>query len=108
MCGKRDESYATEGLVFPRSDDGTYYYSVTDDIGFAMEVYISSVRNGLLVTSIENFAFYNCTGLTGAVFENPNGWRAGGTDLSASLLSTPATAARYLHSIYCCYFWTRQ
>ena len=62
MCGKPDESYATEGLVFTLSDDGTCY-SVTDYTGTATEVYIPAVYNGLSVTSIGVAAFMNC-GLT--------------------------------------------
>ena len=60
MCGKRDENYATEGLVFTLSDDGTYY-SVTDYTGSAKEVSIPSVHQGLPVTSIGYQAFYRCS-----------------------------------------------
>ena len=62
MCGKPDESYATEGLVFTLSDDGTCY-SVTDYTGAATEVYIPAVYKGLPVTSIGESAFYRCYNL---------------------------------------------
>ena len=63
MCGKPDESYATEGLVFTLSDDGTCY-SVTDYTGAATEVHIPAVYKGLPVTSIGDEAFYRCSSLT--------------------------------------------
>ena len=63
ICGKRDETYATEGLVFTLSDDGTYY-SVTDYAGSSAEVYIPSVYNGLPVTAIGESAFEYCRSLT--------------------------------------------
>ena len=56
MCGKRDESYATKGLVFTLSDDGTYY-RVTKYVGTAMVVYIPSIYQGLPVVSIGDAAF---------------------------------------------------
>ena len=62
MCGKRDDSYATEGLVFAPSVDGTC--CVSDYTGSAKEVYIPSVHQGLSVTFISSRAFYNCTRLT--------------------------------------------
>ena len=62
MCGKRDESYATNGLVFTLSADGTYY--VSDYTGTAKDVYIPVTYKGLPVTNIGYMAFYNCSSLT--------------------------------------------
>ena len=69
MCGKRDESYATKGLVFTLSDDGTYY-SVTDYTGSAKDVYIPSTYNDLPVTRIGDQAFNNCDVLTSITIGN--------------------------------------
>ena len=59
------------------------------------------------VTSIGDWAFYSCYKLTSVVFENPNGWSAGSITLSATSLSNPTTAARYLRDTYCWDVWTR-
>ena len=69
MCGKPDESYATNGLVFTISNDGTYY-SVTDYTGTATEVYIPSAYEGLPVTRIGGSAFQFCSNLTGITIPN--------------------------------------
>ena len=129
MCGKRDESYATEGLAFTLSDDGTYY-SVTDYIGSAKEVSIPSVHQRLpvtsigysafvrcisltsitipdSVTSIGDQAFSGCYNLTSVVFENPNGWSADGEAIPAADLADPATAAEYLTDTYLWVVWIR-
>ena len=66
MCGKPDESYATEGLVFTLSDDGTYY-SVTDYTGTVKDVYIPATYKGLPVTSIGDWAFSWCGSLTSII-----------------------------------------
>ena len=63
MCGKRDQSYATKGLVFTLSDNRTCY-SVTGYTGTAKDVYIPAVYQGLPVTCIGYRAFFSCTGLT--------------------------------------------
>ena len=52
-----------KGLVFTLTDNGTEY-SVTGYTGNSTIVKIPSVYNGLLVTSIGEKAFYNCTSLT--------------------------------------------
>ena len=62
-CGKPDESYATEGLVFSLSYTGTYYL-VTNYTGSSKEVYIPSVYKGLPVKMIRYQAFRYCSGLT--------------------------------------------
>ena len=66
------------------------------------------------VTSIGPYAFNYCTSLTSVIFENPNGWwrsssstATSGTSISASNLSNTSTAATYLKSTYCDYFWKR-
>ena len=61
MC--RAEREYTAGLVFTLSADSTQY-SVTDYTGTATEVYIPAVYEGLSVTSIKDYAFYNCYRLT--------------------------------------------
>jgi len=47
------------------------------------------------VTKIACRAFNNCENLTSVIFENPNGWMLGSTDVSAEL-SDPENAANYL------------
>ena len=64
---------------------------------------LTSVTIGKGVTSIGLGAFQYCYSLTSAIFENPNGWSVGGT----SDLSDPATAARYLTSVYSNFYWSR-
>ena len=69
---------------------------------------LTSVTIGDGVTSIGSYAFSDCLGLTSVVFENPNGWRAYVTAISAADLSDPATAAQYLTDEYNNYTWTRK
>ena len=95
MCGKPEEGVATEGLVFTLSDDGTYY-SVTDYTGSAKEVIIPSVHQGLPVTSIESFAFYNCTSLTSITIPDSvtsiGSWAFRGCDSLTSVYITDIAA----------------
>ena len=60
-CGKKQET--SLGLAFTLLDDGTYEVS---GIGSCTdtEIVILSVYNDKPVTSIGNYAFYNCSGLT--------------------------------------------
>ena len=64
------------------------------------------------VTSIGVYAFYRCSSLTDVNFQNPNGWRISTSatfeashDVSSSNLSDASTAAKYLTSTYCSYYW---
>lgn len=59
------------------------------------------------ITTIAESAFKECSNLTTVTFENPNGWMAGSTALSASDLANPSTAATYLTSTYLSQIWTR-
>ena len=60
-CGKKQET--SRGLAFKLLDDGTYEVS---GIGSCTdtEIVIPSVYNDEPVTSISDYAFYNCSGLT--------------------------------------------
>ena len=69
MCGAPEPKPPTEGLVFTLSADQTQY-SVTDYTGTATEVYIPTVYEGLPVTSIERYAFYDCDSLTSITIGN--------------------------------------
>ena len=67
------------------------------------------------VTSIGEYAFRGCSGLTSVTFENTSGWyrassstATSGTSLSSSSLSNPSTAARWLTSTYVSYYWKRK
>ena len=75
---------------------------------------LTSVTIGDSVTTIGNYAFEDCTSLTSVTFVNPNGWwrtqdanATSGTDLSASDLSNPSTAAQYLTTNYAWNYWYR-
>ena len=66
------------------------------------------------VTSICDWAFYECRSLTSVTFANPNGWwyaysadATSGANISAESLADPATAAGYLKSTYRDYYWFR-
>ena len=66
------------------------------------------------VTSIGLATFGDCKSLTSVMFENSNGWwyslnetATSGTGISSSLLSNPSTAATYLTSTYCRFYWKR-
>ena len=69
---------------------------------------LTNVTIGSGVTSIGDSAFWGCESLTSVTFANANGWSAGGTTLSATSLSNPTTAARYLRDTYKPYDWTRE
>jgi hypothetical protein len=64
------------------------------------------------VTTIGVFAFDGCTSLASVTFENTEGWwvatsstAESGTEISATDLEDAATAATYLKSTYCSYYW---
>lgn len=66
------------------------------------------------VTSIGMCAFMNCIELDSVKFENPNGWfcsqvfgATSGTVISSTDLQDYSTAATYLTSTYCYYYWQR-
>ena len=60
------------------------------------------------VTSIGDYAFRECSSLTSVTFKNTQGWRTtSGKSISSSYLANPATAATYLRSTYCEYYWKR-
>lgn len=59
------------------------------------------------VNAIGANAFTGCTALSSAVFEETEGWTAGGRSLAADSLSNAATAAVYLTDAYVADEWTR-
>ena len=66
------------------------------------------------VTSIGYQAFYGCGGLTSVIFEETAGWyyassstATSGTEISSSDLADPAKAAEWLTSTYQNYYWKR-
>ena len=75
---------------------------------------LTSVTIPASMTSIGYRAFYDCSKLTSVTFANPNGWwrassstATSGTAISAANLSNASTAAAYLKSTYCDYYWKR-
>ena len=79
---------------------------------------LTSATIGNSVMSIGDYAFEGCSKLTSVTFENLNGWWLASIStsgsgwvknrsLSSSSLSNPATAANYLKSTYCNYYWKR-
>lgn len=59
------------------------------------------------VSEINKNIFSGCNSLKSVFFENPNGWKAGSTELSADDLANPTTATTYLVSTYNNTKWTR-
>ena len=64
------------------------------------------------VTRIEKMAFQGCSKLTSVTFANTYGWQymsSSGkwTSISSNNLSNSSTAATYLTSTYCNYYWKR-
>ncbi len=84
-----------------------------DNYAFAECTSLTSITIPNSVTMIGSNAFYKCTSLTSVTFENPYGWRYSlnsnetGTAISSSSLSNKSTAATYLKSTYCNYYWKR-
>ena len=73
---------------------------------------LTSITIPSSVTSIGDYAFYNCTNLNGVIFKNPNGWWRSSSSTATSGtaitgLSDASTAAKYLSSTYCDYYWKR-
>ncbi|MBQ3483832.1 MAG: leucine-rich repeat domain-containing protein [Clostridia bacterium] len=75
---------------------------------------LASITIPSSVTSIGYTAFYGCTGLTSVTFENTEGWwvstsstATSGTGIWAGALANATTAATYLKSTYCYYYWKR-
>ena len=72
---------------------------------------LTSIEIPSSVTSIGYLAFYDCNSLTSVIFEDPNGWEVGyrgdRKDLSATDLSDPSTAARYLKDTYNGRYWEK-
>ncbi len=73
---------------------------------------LTSITMPSSVTSIGYRAFSGCDSLNSVIFENPDGWwrsssstAISGTAISG--LSDASTAAEYLTSTYCNYYWKR-
>ena len=64
--GQTDEELPDGGLVFELASDGESY-AVADYTGTSTEVEIPSVHEGLPVTSIGQYAFRGCSGLTSVI-----------------------------------------
>ncbi len=59
------------------------------------------------VTSIGESAFEGCDNLESVTFRDPTGWSCSGTELDATALQNPTTAAVYFTKTYCDYTWTK-
>lgn len=133
-CGAL-EPQPTDGLEFTLTGDAEY--TVSDYTGTDSEVTITPTYRGIPVTGIGEWAFQSsehvtsitipdsvtsigiwafsgCYSLTSVTFEDPNGWRrstsstaTSGTSISRTYLSNPSTAATYLTSTYCSYYWKK-
>ncbi len=68
---------------------------------------LTSVTIPNSVIFIGGRAFYNCSSLTSVAFENTNGWKVNGANVSANNLANATTAAEYLKSTYSYYTWIR-
>lgn len=59
------------------------------------------------VTTIGSYAFNGCDKFVSAEFKNKNGWKAGQSNISSETLENKLTAATYLKSNYSNRTWTR-
>lgn len=100
--------------------DAVRYFEKVDVIRCSETAYcclafvLCITHSGYGVTSIGNYAFYGCSGLTSATFENTSGWQVAPSSISSSYtslssrnLSNPSTAATYLKLSYDYYYWRR-
>ena len=76
---------------------------------------LTSVTIPESVTSIGYSAFKDCSNLTNVMFENPVGWHVStipngtsGASVSISDTAVPETAAEFLTTNYCEYYWNRR
>ncbi len=65
-----EDKNPTEKLAYELSSDGTYYIVTGKKNSAATDIIIPSTHEGKPVTSIEDFAFYNYTGLTSITIPN--------------------------------------
>lgn len=116
---------ASQGLEFALNDDS--YWVIGIGTCTDTEIVIPSQYNGLpvtgifeqafagtndlasieipdSVTSIGNYAFYNCSSLTSVTFENTEGWAVDGEPID---VTNPVQNAVYLTDTYLWYTWTR-
>ncbi len=85
------------------------------DLAFSHCVSLESIAIPARVTSIGDGVFLYCSALSSVTFENPVGWfiattpqATNGTDITPSDLENKSTAATYLVSTYCeYYYWKR-
>ena len=75
---------------------------------------LTSISIPQSVTQLHKNAFAECENLTSVTFEATDGWfytdsmmATSGTDIDASALANPTTAAQYLTGTYCNYYWKR-
>ena len=69
VCNDCGYHYYSKGLEFELSDDGLSY-SITDYTGMDSILVIPSTYNNKLVTSINDWAFYNCTSFVSIIIPN--------------------------------------
>ena len=103
-------SYCTalESITIPEN------VKVIGDYTFAYCTALKNIDIGSGVTTIGKAVFSECTALTNVTFENTSGWRissssteTSGTIIPENDLANPSTAATYLKSTYCDYYWKR-
>ena len=99
-------AYNKYGKCFYLGNDTNPYLVLVCMYGFGSDF---SVHASTKIICLN--AFYNASSIT---FENPNGWwcsldfdATSGTSISATDLANPETAATYLNSTYCNYYWKR-
>ena len=75
---------------------------------------LTSISIPQSVTQLNKNAFADCENLTSVTFEATDGWfytdnmsATSGTEINASDLLNPTTAAQYLTDTYCSYHWKR-
>lgn len=118
FCGDGETVYlvgytgAQTELILPETFNGKNYQIY--NYAFYNCTSLTSITIPASVTSIGRYAFFNCGSLIKVIFENTSGWwvstsstATSGTSVFESNLANPATAATYLKSNYCSYYWKR-
>ncbi len=84
------------------------------DYAFDSCTSLTGITIGNSVTRIGQWAFSGCSKLTSVTFKNTSGWKVStlyymtnSISISNSSLANHSTAATYLKSIYCDYYWKR-
>ncbi len=96
--------YDCDNLVSVNFGKNSKLDSIGDDAFFGCYS-LTEITVPASITNIGYHAFYGCDNLQNVTFENPEGWKAGNTNLT---LDNPSKNAEYLTQTYCDDDWTRK